>query len=120
MSKYNLEDLKVGAVFKNGSNIRTIVTAGKTHVFYSFIDDGIYKEYAATIKLFLDGWYGDLVRPTTKVACVEYQSKHDLISGHYCSKETWNRGMHDNTNLKFIREFEMELGEDGFLIEGGV
>jgi len=120
MNKYKLEDLKIGSVFKNGSNIRTIVTAGKTHVFYSFIEDGIYKEYAATIKLFLDGWYGDLVKPTTKVTYVEYQSKSDLITKHYCSKEVWYREINASTNHKFIREFEVEVGEDGFPIKGGV
>jgi len=66
MSKYKLEDLKVGAVFKDGDITRTILMVGKTDVFYSFAHNGIYREYAATINHFLSGQFGKLVRPNVK------------------------------------------------------
>jgi len=118
MDKYKLTDIKVGAVFKESGTTRTIIAVCNLLVIYSYTENGLYKESAANINHFSDGDYGELVVPITKVACVVYQSKYDLRFTHCCSKEVWYRGMNDSTNHKFIREFEMELGADGFPIEG--
>jgi len=66
MTKYRMEDLKVGAVFKNGSNIRTIVTVGKTDVFYSYHGREGHREYSAQFYCFLNGTYGKLIVPNIK------------------------------------------------------
>jgi len=119
MSKYNLEDLKVGAVFKNSCTTSTIIAVGKTDVFYSYQSPLGDKENSVQFHYFLNGSYGDLVRPTTKVTYVEYWNCLDLSSKKICSKEIWLNRASPKTN-KFIREFEIELGEDGFPIEGGI
>jgi len=68
MSKYKLEDLKVGAVFKAWDISRTILMVGKADVFFSSADNGICRgrEYAAAIDDFLSGCYGELVKPDIK------------------------------------------------------
>jgi len=120
MSKYKLEDLKVGAVFKNSCTTSTIIAVGKTDVFYSYQSPLGDKENSVQFHYFLNGSYGDLVKPTIKIAHVEYWSCHDLSVKRYCLKEVWNRGANVNNTLKFIREFEIEVGVDGFPVEGGV
>jgi len=80
MTKYGMEDLKVGAVFKSNCTTRTIITVGKRSVFYSFIDSGIYGENSTDIINFFDGYYGDLVRPnvkTKKIAQLEAEIKKE-------------------------------------------
>jgi len=117
MTKYKLEDLKVGAVFKSTCTTRTILMVGKKEVFYYYVNDsGTYWESSAAFDSFLGGHCGDLVRPTKKIAYVEYQSKHDLMSKIYCPKKVWDMVKNDS-NLKLIREFEIEVGEDGFPVE---
>jgi len=113
MSKYKIEDLKVGAFFKKGSDKRTIIAVSKTMAIYSF--GGV--ENCVSIDSFLSEKYGELIVPTTKVACVEYWIKPDLNERRCCTKEVWNRGISANSNHKFIGEFEVEVGEDGFPIE---
>jgi len=121
MNKYKLEDLEVGAVFEeSGHTTRTIIAVGKIEVLYSYHSTCGYVEKICPIGEFLRGDRGELVRPTMKIAYVEYWSCRDLSSKRYCSKEVWNRGASTNSTLKFIREFEIEVGEDGFPIEGGV
>jgi len=80
MTKYTLEDLKVGAVFKAWDISRTILMVGKTAVFYSFAHNGVYGEYAATIDHCLDEQFGKLVRPnvkTKKIAQLEAEIKKE-------------------------------------------
>ena len=115
MTKYKLEDLKVGAVFKSKCTTRTILMVGKKEVFYYYVNDsGTYWESSAAFDSFLGGHCGDLVRPTKKIAYVEYWNCQDLSVKRHCPKEVWNRGSNANSTLKFIREFEIEVGEDGF------
>jgi len=67
MSKYKLEDLKVGAVFKNGDVTKTIIAVGKNYVSYSFIArEGGYIENCTSLLEFLDGTCGELVKPDIK------------------------------------------------------
>jgi len=120
MNKYKIEDLKVGAVFKDGDATRTILLVGKTDVFYSYRFTSDRIENICPLGDFLRGDKGALVVPTKKIAYVEFQSNYDLVSKHYCSKEVWYREINASTNHKFIREFEIEVGEDGFPIERGV
>jgi len=119
MHKYTLEDLKIGAVFKKGDFARTIIAVGKSEVFYSYNKQGRHRENCTDASNFRDGHYGELVRPTKKVTYVEYWNCHDLSSKKICSKERWDSRTSPKTN-KFIREFEIEVGADGFPIEGGV
>jgi len=119
MTKYKLEDLKVGAVFKNKYGIKIIITVGKLNVFYYSQPPFSYVEDCTSIDLFLSGHCGDLVKPTKKIAYVEYWSRFDLSSKKACSKELWD----SRTSIKFdkfIREFEIEVGEDGFPIDGAL
>jgi len=120
VSKYKLEDLKVGAVFKesggSGTIIRTIIAVGETNVFYSYPTASNRAEGACSIGGFLNGNRGELVKPTTKVAYIEY-CRQDLMSKHYCPKEVWDMGGKNDSNLKFMKEFEMEFNADGFPIE---
>jgi len=115
MSKYKIEDLKVGAVFKNGNEVRTILMVGKTDVFYSYHGREGHREYSAQFYCFLNGTYGDLVKPTKKIAHVEFWNRRDLSSKNACTKELWDS--RTSTTNKFIREFEIEVGVDGFPVE---
>jgi len=119
MTKYKLEDLKVGAVFKSSHSTRTIITVGKIDVFYFYHSKYSYAEAICRISEFLSGERGDLVKPTKKIAYVEFWNSHDLSSKKICLKQIWGNRISTKPN-KFIREFEIEVGEDGFPIEGGV
>jgi len=120
MSKYTLEDLKVGAVFKNSISKRlTIIAVGKSKVFYTFPTTFSYVEHTCSVNEFLSGEKGELVRPTTKIAYVEYWSCHDLSVKRYCSKELWDSRTSTKFN-KLIREFEIEVDEDGFPVDGAL
>jgi len=118
MTKYKLEDLKVGAVFKSKCTTRTILMVGKKEVFYYYVNDsGTYWESSAAFDSFLGGHCGELVVPTTKVACVEYRNIYNLNEKYCCTKATWEKELIFSTRDKLIREFEIELGEDGFPVE---
>jgi len=119
MTMYKLEDLKVGAVFKNRFTTRTILMVGKSDVFYSYQSTFGHVENICPIDEFLRGEKGDLVKPTTKITYVEYWNCHDLSSKKICSKEIWVNMTRLKTN-KFIREIEIEVGEDGFPIDGAL
>jgi len=66
MSKYKLEDLKVGAVFKNGDVTKTIIAVGKKDVFYSHHSLFGTSEGICRIGEFLSGGGGELVVPDVK------------------------------------------------------
>jgi len=66
MSKYKLTDIKVGAVFKNGNEVRTILMVGRADVFFSYVSDIIYWESSVAFNSFLGGHCGELVKPDIK------------------------------------------------------
>jgi len=116
MSKYKLEDLKVGAVFKesggSGTIIRTIIAVGETNVFYSYPTASNRAEGACSIGGFLNGNRGELVKPIKKVTLVEYGNKDSIGLRSWCKKEYWDSVESAISGNKLVRVFEIESEVD--------
>jgi len=73
MTKYKLEDLKVGAVFKSKYAISTIIRVGKSQVCYSYQSTLSYAEKFCSIEGLLRGEKGELVVPDIKTNKIKTQ-----------------------------------------------
>jgi len=112
MNKYKIEDLKVGAVFKEIGGARTItrtiIAAGETMAFYFQHSTFGGVENICPIGEFLRGNKGELVKPIKKVTLVEYGNMDSIGLRSWCKKEDWDSVESAISGNKLVRVFEIE------------